>query len=281
MKFQLENINYNKSQSSFNFFRNEVLCFKSYRHFHPEYELTYIDRGLGIRYIGDAVESYASGDLVLIGGNLPHDYISSEEEHETTIAYVFQFDKSSFNNIPEIKCVEPLFTEARYGIQFENPSHELIEKIKTATDQPSFNNYIIFLEIMEMLSRHKKRQRISSISFSSHTKTKFEQSKIMKATEYISENFQNNITIEQMAKICNMTPTSFCRWFKLSTGHSFITYLNLTRIEKASQLLVLTSYSISSISFQVGYETLSHFNRTFKRIKNTTPREYRKFGRNV
>ncbi|MEM6380600.1 MAG: AraC family ligand binding domain-containing protein, partial [Bacteroidota bacterium] len=100
MKIQLETIQYTKSQSSFHFFKREVAIFNSYWHYHPELELTFIERGNGIRYIGDNIGSFESGDLVLIGENLPHDYVSSPSKNqESSIAYVFQFPASIIDSI--------------------------------------------------------------------------------------------------------------------------------------------------------------------------------------
>ena len=71
-----------------------------------------------------------------------------------------------------------------------------------------------------------------------------------------------------------MTRESFCRWFKKSTGSTFINYLNSTRIEKACQYLLEGERSVGQISYEVGFDTVSHFNRVFKKLKGKTPKEY-------
>ena len=277
MKAQLETINYKNSQSSFHFFKREERYYNSFRHFHPELELTYIEQGTGIRYIGDNITSYQADDLVLIGRNLPHDYVSlSKNPNEQSIAYVFQFPASIVKNIPEGQSLDLLFSDAKYGIHFRQPSAALVEKIKMVSTAPLLKNFIYFLEVLDALSQHEERDSISTISFSKSTKGSAQEDKISLVTEHISTHFHQSITIEHMAKLSNMTPTSFCRWFKQLSGQSFITYLNATRIERACQLLIQSKAPISYISLQTGFETVSHFNRTFKKFKNITPGIYRK-----
>ncbi|MEM9546215.1 MAG: AraC family transcriptional regulator [Bacteroidota bacterium] len=277
MKLQLETVQYSKSKSSFHFFKREEPNFQSFRHFHPELELTYIERGSGIRYIGDNISSFESGDLVLIGENLPHDYVTTNPHDSMhSSASVFQFPTSLLDSIPEGQSLRSLFKDANYGIQFESPSIQLIKKIQSVSIHPSLENFVVFLEILNQLQNHTNRRPISSISFSNNTIPKGNQSKISNVTKYISEHFHQPISIHQMAQLVHMTPQSFCRWFKQSIGCSFVSYLNATRVEKACQLLLQTNLRIAHISFEVGFETVSHFNRTFKKIKKATPKDYRK-----
>ncbi len=79
-----------------------------------------------------------------------------------------------------------------------------------------------------------------------------------------------------MANYTHLVPQSFCRWFKKITGNTFVNYLNKARIERACQLLLNTKMAITEVCFSVGFDSLSHFNRTFKKIKHLNPREYRK-----
>ncbi len=277
MKIQLETIHYTRSKASFHFFKRKEPSFQSYRHFHPELELTFIEQGRGIRYIGDNISSFESNDLVLIGSNLPHDYVTTHENESThASACVFQFPISIIQNIAECNSLQQILTEANYGIHFEKPSKQVIEKIQSISIDPSLDNYVTFLQILNELQGHKNRKRISSISFTKNAIPKGNQGKISNVTKYISEHFHHPLSVRQMAQLVSMTPQSFCRWFKQSIGCSFVTYLNATRIEKACQLLLQTNKNIARISFEVGFETVSHFNRTFKKLKNTTPKVYRR-----
>ena len=278
MKAQLETIQYTRSQASFHFFRREEPGFPSYRHFHPELELTYIEQGNGIRYVGDSISSFEPGDLVLIGANLPHDFVSSapKDGDRLSLAYVFQFPGAIVGKIMECRPLDRLFAEADYGIHFVNPDDALLEKIKLTSASPSIKNFINFVDILNDLNNQENRKPISSIAFRNSNTSKISQDKISTVTRHISEQYRQHISVADMAGLTHMTPQSFCRWFKQSTGCSFVTYLNATRVEKACQLLLQTNDKIANIGYKTGFETVSHFNRTFKKVKKITPKEYRR-----
>ena len=277
MKIQLETIPYSKAQSSFHFFRKETPAFHSYWHYHPELELTFIERGQGIRSVGDNLSAFQSGDLILLGENLPHDFVSSgETESDSSIAYVFQFPKTAFINIPEFYPLSPLFEEAKHGLQFTKPSPGILQKIKAAPELPPFESYLNLVSLLDDLLKHQNRSVISSVAFSGKASNQGQQYRISKVTKHILENFHRAISLKEIAEVSNMAIPSFCRWFKQSTGHSFIAYLNRARIERACQLLLQTDRFIADIAFQAGFENISHFNRIFRKIKRVTPKAYRK-----
>jgi AraC-like DNA-binding protein len=82
--------------------------------------------------------------------------------------------------------------------------------------------------------------------------------------------------LEAVAAFSGMTIPAFCRWFKQAVGLSFVSYLHQVRIEKACHFLIQTDWRVSEIAFRTGFESLSHFNRTFKKLKMTSPSAYRK-----
>lgn len=92
---------------------------------------------------------------------------------------------------------------------------------------------------------------------------------------YILENLDKKLTVNMLAERTHMVPQSFCRWFKAAVGNSFITFLNAARIERACQLLTTTETPIKHIAYRCGFESLSHFNRTFKHLKGESPRDLR------
>nr|WP_223241377.1 AraC family transcriptional regulator [Flammeovirga sp. EKP202] len=93
---------------------------------------------------------------------------------------------------------------------------------------------------------------------------------------FIFENYQQQIELDTLSTKVNMTKTSFCRWFKQAKGISFITYLHQFRIEQACHLLKNTRLSKSQIAYEVGFDSISQFNRTFKKIKGVSPSGFSK-----
>jgi len=100
--------------------------------------------------------------------------------------------------------------------------------------------------------------------------------KILPALSYIDEHYAQDITLDDVARLQNLNPSYFCRVFKRASGSSFVDYLNFVRICKSEKLLAAGEKSILEIACDVGFTSLSYFNRTFKRYKNCTPTEYRR-----
>lgn len=98
---------------------------------------------------------------------------------------------------------------------------------------------------------------------------------IKEAINYIEQNFQNNITIEDIAAVCGINRSYFGKIFRKSIGRSPQEFLMTYRMVKATELLKLTSLSIAEVGSAVGYENQLHFSRAFKTIYGVSPREWR------
>jgi AraC-like DNA-binding protein/ligand-binding sensor protein len=98
---------------------------------------------------------------------------------------------------------------------------------------------------------------------------------ITRAKEYIQEHQSEEISLGQVAKAVNTSTFYFCKMFKKVTGINFTDYLSRLRIEKSKNLLLNPNLRVSEIAFEVGFQSLTHFNRVFKRILGQSPTEYR------
>lgn len=98
---------------------------------------------------------------------------------------------------------------------------------------------------------------------------------IAKAKAYIANNMSEDLSLAQVAKAVNMSTFYFCKTFKREVGISFTDYVSRTRIEKAKNLLLNPNLRISEIAYEVGFQSLTHFNRMFKKIVGNSPTEYR------
>ena len=276
MQPQREAISYHSNQASFHAFRREEAVFHSFWHFHPELELTYIESGSGVRHIGDNISAYEAGDLVLIGQNLPHDYRTIDQPGHNSIAHVLQFPVSLLENIPECQDLRKFFSQAAQGLHFIAPDESLLTRIKQAGSRSPLARLSNLLEVFRGLMEHQEIRLISSWTSADFSLSREGlQEKMATVAAYISEHYSTAISLEDMARLTHMTRPSFCRWFKQTMGVSFVSYLNATRIEKACQLLIRSADPIADISFQTGFKTVSHFNRTFKQLKRQTPKGYR------
>ena len=276
MKPQLETIHLRETAASFKFFKRSEPTYEPYWHYHPEIELTFIEKGNGMRMVGDHIASFQDLDLVLLGENLPHNYVTTNiDKSEKNVAHVFQFSKNMLSPFPECRFLNDLFSSAKYGLQFR-PTEKIVGKIISFEKLKPVLRLITFLEILNELSSIKNIKKLSGITYSPIHRSDKYSSKISEVTSYILNNYTEPISLEQVARFADMTPNSFCRWFKKSVGNTFVTYLNSLRIEKACQYLWQTDWAISETAYKTGFDNISHFNRTFKKIKNTSPSAFRK-----
>ncbi|HTL16268.1 MAG TPA: PocR ligand-binding domain-containing protein [Patescibacteria group bacterium] len=98
---------------------------------------------------------------------------------------------------------------------------------------------------------------------------------ITRAKEFIQEHQTENLRLGHVAKACNTSTFYFCKMFKKVTGINFTDYLSRVRIEKSKNLLLNPNLRVSEIAFEVGFQSLTHFNRVFKKILGQSPTEYR------
>ena len=108
------------------------------------------------------------------------------------------------------------------------------------------------------------------------TKKKKSLDKMKLIVKYVENNYADNITIEDMANLCDFSQSHFMKFFKNNMEVSFIEYLNNYRLTMASRLLISSSSSIIAISMESGFDNLSYFNRLFKKKYDMTPSEFRR-----
>jgi len=251
-------------------------------HFHPEYELLYIINGQGMRVVGDHISNFKAGELVLIGKWLPHLWRHDSKQnpqHKNSLYYNIKFLENygqfSMFEIPELKEIQVLLKRSLRGLLFSKKTalevHDLIKQLLT---DRSAEKMINFLKLLQILSKEKEVTQLASDDFISPNRLD-EESRLQRVINFIFKNYQRKIKLEEISKIAIMTPTAFCRFFKNSTNKTFNSFLNEFRIGKSCQLLRDTDMSISGICFEVGFQSTTNFNRTFKSTKKMSPMEFR------
>ncbi|UJH68896.1 AraC family transcriptional regulator [Allomuricauda sp. SCSIO 65647] len=277
MKPELEKIDIGSSSRSVHFFKLETAAFPAYWHYHPEIELTFIIKGEGTRFVGNSIAPFTDYDLVLVGKNTPHHWVSlMHDAPEMQKAIVFQFSADMFSSFKECERFGSLFELARRGIQFKDPAQEIVDLITVFEHLDTIQQLGAIMEILRLLTLHDDKTLLATEVYAHHHNQKDKIEKFAKINNYILEHLDHKLTVAKMADISNMVPQSFCRWFKQNSGYSFITFLNKTRIENACQLLTHNHLSIQQIAFSSGFESLSHFNRTFKKFKQQSPTAFKK-----
>jgi AraC-like DNA-binding protein len=247
-----------------------------YWHHHPEYELTFKINVSGKRIVGDSYEEFEPGDLVLIGPDLPHTWVSDKKVKDKSCDFVvIQFSGSLFNSfagLPEFENIKRLLQSCRHGLHFKNsrPFKELILSLPGKTGVEKITGLI---SLLNQLSQQKGRKLASAEYDISQAKNS--EPRINKVCTYVEQNFAKPITINDAASIINISPSAFCKFFKRATGKTFSDYVNDLRVGYACYQLIETDKQISTIARSAGFESLTYFNRVFARKKHSTPREFR------
>ncbi len=264
---------------SFTIQEYEQAYFDSPWHFHTEYELTYIKKGNGTRFVGTSAQLFKEGDLVLIGTNVPHYWRCDTEFYEQNLkahSIVIQFDPKLFfeNPLPETSAILMLLKKSASGIVFKNSS-KYKDILTTILTQKGFEQLLSFYQLIHKLSIDKEQETLSTTIDSQLYQAK--DSKIFeKILIYISENIKEHISLDEVATKVHMSTPAFCRYFKKRTKKTFTAYVNNLRIALASKLLIETDLTITQICFECGYNNLSYFNKQFNKFKKIGPKEFRK-----
>ena len=250
-------------------------------HFHQEFELIYFLKGHGMRIVGDHISNFQSGELVLVGQWLPHLWRNAAEtaDNEITDFIVIKFTKM-FGSVdlfamPELVHVKALLKKANQGIFFPSETQAAVhDDMLRLVKAESTEKLILLLKVLRKLVRCEDYRMLSSPNFTLPKQIAGE-NRLHKVINYISGNYANNITLNEISKIAVMTPPAFCRFFKTRTNRTFSSFLNEVRISRACQFLINGESPIKQICYDVGFSSLTNFNRTFKSFMGISPSVYR------
>lgn len=253
-------------------------------HFHPECELVFVTESNGKRIVGDSIESFEVGDMVFLGPHIPHVWYNDETYYQNNEqlkarSVVIYFPKDIFGDkfygLPETKALTDLFHRAQRGMKIEGPTYDLLkEEILTLPKKEGLERIISLLGILKVLTETKDVHYLASTGYS-HAFNAKDNHKIDEVFKYVMSNFSKEISLHDVASITNLSPQSFCRFFKNRTKKSFVQFLNEVRIGHACKRLTEEDWSIAEIAYSCGFKNLSNFNRFFKEIVGKTPKEYK------
>ncbi|WP_297090362.1 AraC family transcriptional regulator [uncultured Draconibacterium sp.] len=263
--------------------KKEIPCLDSSWHYHAQYELLYISQSHGIRFVGDSVSQFAPGELVLVGPYLPHLWRNDpsfykEEDTNKVKTIVLKFTKEFIGdgtfNLPEFHGVNDLLDQSKFGVFFGSEvSRKFHDDLIGIIDLPAAAQAIKLLDMLYQLSLTEDKTILSSTDMRQYTTDNSQ--RIDTVIKYISNNYANPISLEDVSEQACMTTNSFCRFFKKMTNKSFTEFLNEVRIRNASRLLAQEDTQVSEICYSVGYNSVTNFNRQFKKITGITPKDYR------
>ena len=264
-----------KDKKSILAFRFTAKNFDAPWHFHPQHELTFIEKSSGTKFIGDYVGAYEKGELVLLRSNLPHCWKNDTNSKVISSSIVIQWNKGIYANVPELEGMFQMLKDASKGILFDKEIVvKIISEVKRMIVLEGTDLYLQLQNVLVTLSQSNYKQ-LSERSFIDDLPTEFT-SRMRKIHNFIDENFQKKIYLKDLSNLVNMSEQSFSRFFSKIMGKPFFSFLNEYRIQTAKKMLIDTDWSVREICFACGFESLSFFHRQFNKYGGNTPSRYRK-----
>ncbi|MFT3932183.1 MAG: AraC family transcriptional regulator [Chitinophagaceae bacterium] len=253
-------------------------------HYHPEIEFLFIKKSSGTWLIGDYIGHFRSGDVIMLGANLPHcfrheqQYIGADDEKGETICIKFapEIFGDSFLSLPEARPIKEILGKCVHGLKLKGSlkerSGELIEQMSAANPGKKLAH---LLYLLEDIAEYQEFTAFSSKGFTQMHED-VDKARIKMVYEYTLNHFNEKITIDKVASLLNMTRQSFCRYFKSKTNKSYVNFLIEVRIGAACRMLVEDEKNVTEISYECGYNNISHFNHQFRSITNKRPLQYKR-----
>lgn len=264
--------------------KREVTPFMDYPlHYHPEFEIIYVEKSYGIRLMGNHIGNFSDGDLMFISPNLPHvwrnDYDFYQDNKNLLVdVYVIHFLedalKNGFFDLPELAHLKKLFQLGQQGMLIKGTDQQkIIGLIKDVYNSSGFDRLVLFLKTLDTIAKSEDYELLSNQGFT-NSLNNADSERINKVMNFLMENYNREIELDEVANLVNLNRSSFCRYFKYRTHKTCSQFLNEIRIAHACKLLINGEKTISEICYETGYNNISHFNRQFKLITGLTAKTY-------
>ncbi len=238
-------------------------------HYHDYYEIYFLESGERWQMMQDNLYTMQPGELILFSPYVMHRSYGDRNVPFQRLVLYFQGREI---DSPELKQA----LDAGNGMYRPNPQerqnvHRLIKTLLEEQDDSSQlrKGYLHTLLNMLLYSVIRQVQKEEPAK-----KEQFD--RMRQIISYMHTHYQEDISLEQRAKVFYISPYYLCREFKRHMDCTMVQYLNVTRIMNAQRKLMETDLNITQVSRETGFSNLTHFNRVFKSIAGMTPSEYQK-----
>ena len=247
-------------------------------HYHPEYEIVYVEGGNGTRHVGEHISGYQYNDLVFIGPYIPHlnfDYGVRTECEQVVVQMKEDFLGADFFSVPEFAAIRSLFDKARFGLSFFGETRLAVSAmLKRLPGLPRFEQLLELLQVFQLLATSQEvlvlnEKPAINMSFAK------DRERMDLIYKYIDEHYHELPDVNAIARQVNLTTAAFCRFFKKNTHNTFTNFVNRYRINQAKHFL-LQNKSITEACYAVGFQNLSYFNRLFNRVMGENPSAFKR-----
>ena len=263
-------------------------AFRGSLHRHSHAELTWIERGHGLRWVGDHVEPFADGDLVLLGPEVAHVWLSGQGgAPRACAATVLQFpaDWAASTGLPELRGLAPVMGRAAHGLAVGGGlRREVQDVMRRLADADAPRKVAHLIELLAVLAHgHAKRSpdlrnlssQAAATGVGSFALTARRQ-RVDRLLRWIQAHLGEDLNVPDAAAQVGVSTAAFARFFRREVGKGFVDFVNDARCSWAALRLVEGRESIAEIAQGCGYGSLSNFGEQFRRRYGISPREYRR-----
>jgi len=254
-------------------------------HIHNEFEIIYVRNGYGERFVADNMESFHNHDVTIVGHCIPH-YMKSAPEYEkgdtsmrvngVIIQFEEDFMSHAINNYADLSHIKNLLEDSKRGVNFPFPeSVEIISSIEQLPNSKGTMRIINLLHLLDLMANFKNKRYLGSMHFC-QTISLQKSPRMEKIITFITNHYKEQIDLNEISSIAAMSASSFCRFFKEKSGKTLTEFILDLRIGYACKLLIEDKLDIVQICLESGFNSITHFNRIFKRKTGVTPTEYKK-----
>ncbi|SAK59154.1 AraC family transcriptional regulator [Caballeronia glebae] len=254
-------------------------------HFHPEYEIHLITATTGKYFVGDHIGNFAPGNLVMVGSNLPHNWVSNVAGGDRVVerCLVLQFHSAFVTRateaFPEFRRMESLLDSSRWGLLFTQETGAAAEPImREMLGAQGMRRIALLAALFELLAQSEEPARLASDAYRADP-DRYGETRINHVLSFIGKNLSQELRETELAELAGQSASAFSRYFRRHTGVPFVQYVNRLRINLACQLLMSDELSVTDICYQVGFNNLSNFNRQFLSLKQMSPTRWRAYQR--
>jgi AraC-type DNA-binding domain-containing proteins len=253
---------------------NEQISF----HQSDTWELSYVIKGSGTRVVGNTVEVFSNGEVIFIPPNIPHGWYFDEFDHDEegkieniTIIFDDKLINKCASDFPEVKPVIEQLHQYKEAVKFKGETLKLLQRIMTSmVNQSNPERLASFIQLLYKIAISSETRVVGSL-----VKQNKSAEKMQEVSRFMVHNSHRKISLDEVAQYVGMNRSSFCTFYKREKGKSFFSALNEYRIECSCLMLRETAMSIADICYATGFEDVPYYNRTFKKLKGESPKDYR------
>jgi AraC-like DNA-binding protein len=267
---------------SWTLFDRRLPAFPFNWHYHPEFELTLTLNSVGERFVGDHIEHYGDGDLVLVGPNLPHAWQSRERlrddaPHRALVAWFTQaWVDTLHTHYVEFAPLRALLAESVRGLAFSaDVRAQAAQRLLALCDAPPAARWLGLVEVLLQLASDTQRRSLALQGFLPVDNPR-DRARLERVMSFLNAHYVEPIRLATLAELAAMSESQLQRFFKRCTRMTISDYLNQLRIGRACALLMQPDRPIGQIAAELGYGQASYFTRQFRATKGMTPMAFRR-----